>query len=289
MLTVICGQLLFTAAHAGLTISFYNAADEITALAAPFIYDFLALVSWISGLITAVVGILILVNPTSKVRAPLFNVWIALLLLHMAIVIVYGIHAVQRLRDLYLIHYDIFSIFTEKGLWSGKGPPDDAQPQSKMRETVSPGGLVYDTVESISASIILSVAPYPFNFLFFMGMRLDVSALFYIVLPSTFILLSLPFVVAIRNYFASTRAGVVKHREAYEGHSLAHFICAGVPGKNPDEEYHEEEDLASTFYDSSSEEQDDYTSSSDQGGEEEGDSLLGSSATSRGQRAVRSS
>ena len=287
MLTIICGQLLFTAAHAGLTISFYNAADVITALAAPFIYDFLALVSWISGMVTAGFGILILVNPLSKVRAPLFNVWIALLLLHMAIVIVYGIHAVQRLRDLYLIHYDFYSIFTDKNLWAGKSPPD-GEPQSKVSETMSPGGMVYDTVESISASIILSVAPYPFNFLFFMGMRVDVSALFYIVLPSTFVLLSLPFAVAIRNYFASTRAAIVKHREPYEGRSLAHFICAGVPGKNSDEEYHEEEDLASTFYDSSSEEQEDYTSSSDDQGEgEEGESLLPSAASSRGQRAVR--
>lgn len=277
LLTIIVGQLCFTAGQAGLTLSFYTTAGSITPLAAPFLYDFMALVTWVSGAFSIFVGLILMVVRNSKARGPLLNIWIALLILHAAIVIVYGVHMVKRLRDLYMIHYDIYGVISESGLWAAKRV--GFEPSKKLEEKVSPGGIAHDMVESVTASIILSVAPYPFNLLFFLGMRSDVAILLYIILPGTFVLFSLPFAFAIRNYFTSTRPGVVEHREPYEGVPLTRFVCSGgLPHRDNEEFAEDEEDLASTFYDSSSDEDDsDYTS------DEESSLLSSSSVYNRGQ------
>jgi hypothetical protein len=278
------GQILFISGHAGLTASFISSAGDLDGLIAPFVYDFLPAVSWVSGLITVIVGMSLLLATSSKARVPLSNIWIALLIFHAALVIVCGVRMVMRLRDMYMIHYEAYGIFSERGLWAAKYA--GFNPSKKLEEKISPDGAVYDFVESLSASIILKAAPYPFNILFFLGMRPDIAILLYIVLPGTFVVFSLPFAFAIRNYFVSERPGVVEHRTPYEGVPLSQFICSGVPRKTPEEWGDDEEDLASTFYDTSSEEEDeDYSASQFEGEEGDQSSLLSSYSSSQSQRA----
>lgn len=237
------GTLFFAGISMGITLSFHSEAGALVPLAAPFIYDMMGPVFWISASLTASFGFLLLVSSGSGSRIALLNVWVALLLLHAAILLAYGIHTVLRIRDLYLIHNDVFKVISEGGLWL---VDRFAQPTDKLKQKVSQGGVLFVLAEHISAAGILKTAPYPFDFLFFLGLRPDVCAVLYVVLPGTFAFFSIPAAMAVRNYFAEQSSVVVKHRERYEDTPLSNFMC-GSGQSYDDGELLDEEDLASTF------------------------------------------
>ena len=262
ILTVSIGTLLFTGVSLGITLSFHSEAGALVPLAAPFIYDMMGPVFWISGGITGLVGFILLVASGSGTRIALLNVWVALLILHALILLTYGIHTVLRIRDLYLIHNDIFKVISEGGLWL---LDRFAQPTEKLKQKVSQGGVLFVLAEHTSAAGILKAAPYPFDFLFFLGLRPDICSVLYVVLPGTFAFFSIPAAMAVRNYFAENSPAVTKHRERYEDMPLSSFMCGG--GQSYDEgKFDEEEDLASTFDGSSFD-------------SDESESLLGSSSS----------
>jgi hypothetical protein len=252
VLVITAGQAVLIAGSIGLIGSFYSAASSLTALAAPYIFDGLSVVSWATGAASVLCGSLLLLTSSSKLRKPLFNVWIAAILLYTIAIFVYGINMVNKMRNLYLIADNILASISETAL-------DAVGASEKVRQKMSPGGGVYKLAQQATEGLYLKYAPYPLNFLFFMGMRPDVAALIFVALPAMFNLFALPFCVTIRNYFTTDKSGVVKHREVYEGVPLNFFICTGVPGKESsssvDAFAEVEEDLASTF-DGSSDEDD---------------------------------
>ena len=262
VITVISvGQLMFTLSCAGVILSFYSTAGTIAPLASPFIFDAMGPVMWLSGIATAAMGFLLLSSPNSKTRPALMNIWLVLIVFHTVIIFTYGIHMVLRMRDLYLIHKDIYTIIGEKLV-------EKLKPNQKVAQKMSEGGLFLDLIETASAGLVLAKAPYPFNFLFLMGLRSDIAATFFVILPGVFSIFSIPFAVAIRNYFASDRASVSRHREVYNDRPLSGFICSGLAGKEDDPDAHDdEEDLASTF---------DGSSQDESGDEDEEDSLMSS-------------
>jgi hypothetical protein len=227
----------------GITLSFHSEAGALVRFAAPFIYDMMGPVFWISAGITASVGFLLLVSSGTGSRMALLNVWVVLLLLHAVILLTYGIHTVLRIRDLYLIHNDIFKVISEGGLWL---VDRFARPTDKLKQKVSQGGVLFVLAEHISAAGILKTAPYPFDFLFFLGLRPDVCAVLYVVLPGTFAFFCIPAAMTVRNYFAEQSSAVAKHRERYADTPLSNFMC-GSGQSYDDGEFLEEEDLASTF------------------------------------------
>jgi hypothetical protein len=255
------GNLAFAMANMGIVLSFYTEARSITPITAPYIYDAMGVVYWMSAALMCFVGTSILFTTSSKARAGLLTVWVALVVLHLGIVLAYGIHAVQRIRQLYLLHRDIFKLISAAGLWAIER---FARPTAKLEQKVSQDGILFILAESVSAAGIIHAAPYPFNYLIFMGLRIDIAALFYVGMPGMFALLSIPLAMAVRNYFNSQDWAVMKHRERYEGEPLKSFMC-GASDPDFEEFDEEEEDLASTFARSSSE------------GDEK-DSLLGSSS-----------
>jgi hypothetical protein len=97
------------------------------------------------------------------------------------------------------------------------------------------------------------------NMIFYAGMRPEVSSFFCIVFPVVLTMFSLPFAIAIRNYFNSKKTGVVNQRAIYDGVPLTNHIFVGVPEKQEmktDFYGFVEEDLASTFDGSASEDSD---------------------------------
>ena len=164
---------------------------------------------------------------------------------------------IMHMRNLFMIRQDsqaVLSFISESMV------NKIATPNEKLASKFRPGGSIFELVGGVTDALLLSVFPYPFNFIYFMGMRPDVAAVLYVVLPGVFTLFCIPVALSIKNYFGSNKYGVVKHREVYRDLPLSEFMCGGE--ETNEGEYEEgEEDLASTFAGSSEEE----------------DSLLGSS------------
>ena len=254
IVTITAGQAILIAGNIALIGSFYTSAASLTSLAAPYIFDGLSVVSWATGGVAVLCGAVLLMTSNSKARKALFNLWIAAILLYTVAIFVYGINMVDKMRNLYLIADGIMASISEAAL-------EATGANEKVKQKLSPGGGIYKLAMQAGEGLYLKYAPYPLNFLFFMGMRPDIAALIFVALPAMFNLFALPFCVTIRNYFTTDKAGVVKHREVYEGVPLSQFICAGVPGKTvssggDDPLAEEEEDLASTFDGSSGDEDD---------------------------------
>ena len=122
-----------------------------------------------------------------------------------------------------------------------------------VKNDITEGSTLFEAFEQASAGVIFQVAPYPLNFIFMMGLRIDLAAFVFVIFPGVFVLFSIPFVLAIRSYLSSNKAGVVKHRRHYQDAPLTRYMCNGPPTDDPvdfDDQDHllgEEEDLASTF------------------------------------------
>lgn len=227
-----------------IVFSFYYTAGEFTPLAAPYIYDAVGPFFWFCAAATASAGILALTTGNGRVRLSFLNIWMVLMFIYTGAAIGYGVHVVMRMRDLYTLLPDILDVLSHGGFllldkWGIK-------PSDKMTQKLSKGGSIFTLVESLGAASMLYVMPYPFDFLFFLGLRPDIAAVMYVVIPGTVALLSLPAVLAIRNYFASEEKGVIKHRARYEGTPLFAFMCGNGVIEDPDAP-NDEEDLASTF------------------------------------------
>jgi hypothetical protein len=107
--------------------------------------------------------------------------------------------------------------------------------------------------------MIIKTLPYPMNIIFFAGTLPEVGSFFLIVLPVVLTIFSLPFAIAIRNYFNSKKTGVVNQRAIYDGVPLTKHIFVAVPeNKEMKADFYGfvEEDLASTFDGSASEDSD---------------------------------
>lgn len=210
-------------------------------LAAPFLYNMMAPVFWSSGALTALVGFALLISSNSKTRVPLLNVFVALLIFHTAMIIAYGSQMVYQMRNIYLLHQDTLAAAIDKGV-------EIFVPKESIKHAVSKDSTAFSLVEKFSVGLIFKMSPYPMNFIFFMGLRPDIAVLLWVIIPGIFSLFSIPFLIAIRNYFASDLEGVKDHRSPYKNVALSKFICQGVPRKPGDEEFEDaEEDLASTF------------------------------------------
>jgi hypothetical protein len=150
---------------------------------------------------------------------------------------------------MYLIHKELWLAFTN---FTGK-KLEQLTGSKTVKDDITEGSTLFEAFEQASAGVIFAVAPYPLNFIFFLGLRIDLAAFLFVIFPGVFILLSIPFVFTIRSYLASTREGVVKHRKAYQDTPLSRYMCNGPPTDDPvdyDDPDHllgVEEDLASTF------------------------------------------
>jgi hypothetical protein len=241
---VIISNLSLALVSMGIVISFYTSSGEYTTLAAPYIYDGVGPFFWGSAALAAAVGGLVLVSTNEKMRKAFLTVWTILMFIYAGSVIAYGVHVVMRFRDLYTILPDLLDVLQSGGalLLEKAG----INMSDKLAQKLSKGGSIFTLVESVSAATMMHIMPYPFDFLLFLGHRPDVASVIYVILPGAFAILSLPVVMAIRNYFQADHKGVVKHRERYEGVPLHHFMCGSYETEAYDCEA-EEEDLASTF------------------------------------------
>lgn len=234
------GTLLTTGIIAGLVLSWRTQA-AVAALAGPFLYNMLAPVFWFTGTVTGLIGFVLLRSSNSKTRVPLLNVMSGLHFIHTAVIFVYGVQMVYKMHQVYLLHGDILAVAVEHGA-KLLGVKDE--PAKELRNK----GF-FQSLEQASEGMIFQMSPYPFNFIFFMGMRPDIAAVLWVVVPGLFSLFSLPFLMAIRNYFGSDIEGIKKHRRPYENVPLSEFICNGPAQGKPDDDGFQdaEEDLASTF------------------------------------------
>lgn len=255
-------------------LSWHAQTASTAALVGPYLYNMMAPFVWGSGALTTLVGCVLLISPNSKTRVPLLNIWVVLILMHTAMVVVYGANMVKQMNNLYLIHKKIWAALGEKGV-------EFLKPGDNAKDMLTEGGTIFNLFEQMSAGLVFKMSPYPFNFIFFMGLRPDIASVIWMVGPGVFSLLSIPFIVAIRNYFASDKEGIRQHRKPYKDAPLSRFICQGVPGseKEVDDDYLDaEEDLASTFDGVYSSDEDDYVESESdvEDEEEEGAQLIAS-------------
>jgi hypothetical protein len=224
-----------------------NAA--LNALTTEFTYNMLGPVMWITAVVTGLVGLVIVISPNSKSRVALLNLFLVLLFVHFVVSVVYGCILTNAFRQLYLIHVDLWTALIDGTVAPAIGKLTGS---SNVEERIGEGTPVFEAFEQASAGVIFSLSPYPLNFIFYLGMRIDLAAFIFVIFPGIFMILSFPFVLAIRRYFASTKSGVVKHRVHYNNTPLLKYMCNGPPsneGKGYDEMDSEvdEEDLASTF------------------------------------------
>lgn len=246
------GHLIWLGGSIGLIGSFYTSSKNYTALAAPLIFDPFAPMAWTTAGIVVLVGFLVLSTPNTNRRKSLCNIWVGILLIHLIAVATYGIHFVLKLRDFYLIHLESFKAVSEK-------INEKVGFNEKMKSKTSEGGIIFDFVEQASAGMIIKTLPYPMNIIFFAGTLPEVGSFFLIVLPVVLTMFSLPFAIAIRNYFNSKKTGVVNQRAIYDGVPLTKHIFVAVPeNKEMKADFYGfvEEDLASTFDGSASEDSD---------------------------------
>ena len=239
-------------------ISFYtNSASFSNAIlfASPFIYDAVGPLFWGFSALICGMGFLVLLTTNSKVRNAFLNIWTVLMFLYAGATIAYGVHVVLGFYNLYAVLPDLFGAIGAgvTGVAESIASSFGGKVPEKLRDKLSPGSSLVTLAESFSVAAILRFLPYPFDFVVFMGHRLDVAAVLYVVFPGSFALLSAPVVLSIRNYFASEEKGVIKHRARYEGVPLMSFMCGGGDVDfDGNESGGEEEDLASTFDGSSS-------------------------------------
>jgi hypothetical protein len=147
------------------------------------------------------------------------------------------------------MHTDLWTAFFEETL---SPRLSKALNSTRVEEHLREGSPIYEAFEQASAGVIFSLSPFPLNLIFYLGLRVDIAAFMFVILPAIFILFSIPMLMTIRNYFASKKSGVVKHREAYLDTALVRYTCTGPPGWKDEmlgDELSDisEEDLASTF------------------------------------------
>jgi len=122
-----------------------------------------------------------------------------------------------------------------------------------VEKHVGEGSQIFEAFEQASAGVIYTLSPFPLNLIFYLGLRIDLAAFLFVILPSLWIIFTVPMLVTIRNYFNSKKNGVVKHRSAYENTPLIRYTCTAPPDwkrhEDGDDGYSDisEEDLASTF------------------------------------------
>jgi hypothetical protein len=249
LLSISVGIMLFAANEAVLIMSLNTGNPALQALTTVYTYNMMGPVMWLSALVVGIVGIVSITTANSKVRLPLINILVFLLILHFVIVVVYGSIMCDAFRQMYLIHKELWSALSQ-----GVGDKLEKVTGSKsIKGEITEGSTLFEAFEQASAGVIFAVAPYPLNFIFFLGLRIDLAAFLFVIFPGVFTLFSIPFVVAIRNYLGSKKDGVVKHRSKYENTPLTRFMCNGPPTDDPvdydspDHLLGEEEDLASTF------------------------------------------
>jgi hypothetical protein len=243
------GIMLLAANEAILIMSLNTGNPALQALTTVYTYNMMGPLMWLSALVVGVVGFMSIKTSNSKARLPLINLFMFLLMLHFVIVVVYGSIMCDAFRQMYLIHKELWA-----ALGSGVGGKLEQATGSKtIKGAVSEGSTLFEAFEQASAGVIVAVAPYPLNFIFFLGLRIDLAAFLFVIVPGVYTLLSIPFVLAIRNYLGSKKEGVVKHRAKYENTPLTQFMCGG-PSTDYEVDYDsaenplvEEEDLASTF------------------------------------------
>ena len=249
ILSISVGVMLFAANEGVLIMSLNTGAPALKALTTVYTWNMMGPVMWLSALIVGIVGVASILTPNPKVRLPLINVFLFLLMAHFVIVVVYGCMMCDAFRQMYLIHKELWVAFS-----SAVGSKLEEKIGSKtIKGDITEGSTLFEAFEQASAGVIFAVAPYPLNFIFFLGLRIDLAAFLFVIFPGVFILFSIPFVFSIRSYLASEKEGVVKHRKAYKDTALVRYMCNGPPTDDPvdyDDPDHllgEEEDLASTF------------------------------------------
>ena len=249
ILTISVGVMLFAANEAVLIMSLNTGPPALKALTTVYTWNMMGPVMWISAAIVGFVGVASIVTPNPKARLPLVNVFLFLLMAHFVIVVVYGCMMCDAFRQMYLIHKELWVAFSN---FVGT-KAEEAIGSKTIKNDITEGSTLFEAFEQASAGVIFAVAPYPLNFIFFLGLRIDLAAFLFVIFPGIFILFSIPFVFAIRRYLASDKEGVVKHRKAYKDTALIRFMCNGPPTDDPvdyDDPDHllgVEEDLASTF------------------------------------------
>jgi hypothetical protein len=244
--TISATILVFTGISAGIVLAVTSSTNGAGIVTAATIYNMLGPIKWGSGVLTSLLGFGIISSTSSRTRVPMLTVWIVLIILHTCLVLAYGLLIIRDFSQIYLLHDDLL-----QGILSDTVA--DMKPESeKLHEVLSPGGKLFDAFQQGSASLVLHYAPYPLNFVFFLGLRLDIAGMLFVALPMFFMLMTIPFILAIRKYFASEREGVIRHREPYENVPLSRFMCTDPPTRNGEikaggDYDSEEEDLASTF------------------------------------------
>ena len=258
ILTISIVTLVFSLVSLGLVVSYSSSAGCLAPLLAGLIYDGLGPFFWGSGALTALVGGILMLSASDAARKSLSNVWVLMLIVNLGLVCAYGIRMVLHARNIFMVRQDSQALVGMAGVAALKklGNPSD-----KLVDELSPGGGVFEFVGGISDALILQAFPYPFNFVYFMGMRPDVGAVLYVVLPGVFTLFCIPIALSIRNYFCSDNYGVSKHRDVYSGVPLSRFMCGSSETASLDYE-DGEEDLASTFAGSSEEDEESLLESS---------------------------
>jgi len=249
ILTISVGVMIFAVNEGALIMSLNTGNPGLKELTTVYTFNMMGPVMWLSALVVGVVGIASIMTPNPKVRLPLINLFLFLLIAHFVIVVVYGAIMCDAFRQMYLIHKELWVAFTNFG-----GQKLEKLTGSKtVKDDITEGSTLFEAFEQASAGVIFAVAPYPLNFILFLGLRIDLAAFMFVICPGVFILLSIPFVFSIRSYLASNREGVVKHRKAYQDTPLSRYMCNGPPTDDPvdyDDPDHLlgiEEDLASTF------------------------------------------
>jgi hypothetical protein len=195
--------VFFAAKDAALIVSLHLSSDALKAITTEYTYNMFGPFSWISALIILAVGAVLVLSTSSKARVALLNLLMFLLFVHLILVIIYGSQMCNSFRNLYLLHAELWEAFMDETFAPVLGKVLN---NPRVHEHVGGGSHLHEIFEQASAGVIYSLSPYPLNMIFYLGIRIDLAAFLFVILPGVFILFSIPIIMTIRNYFASKKS-----------------------------------------------------------------------------------
>jgi hypothetical protein len=246
----------------GFVMSWLYAPYMAGPIAQPFIFDMVAPCMWITGTICTGNAILILTMRSSKARAYLCDLWIFTTCIHFVMILVYGIHMIFQFNELGEMHGEIFDALSDS-----VGAVMPKTKTGRLADTLAPkGGALARTLKHVRAAAIIKYSHYPMDVFFLLGERSDITALFFVILPGVSQLMTLPFVISIRNFFRSSKIQIMKARGDYHNVPLTSFTFSrpDLGSSRWENEDYDDENISiipSTFADDSEEHSgDDYPS-----------------------------